>query len=264
MGASKTKSDVNIKELNETNLNMTQETFNKIKNTCEQKTSQKNVLNIIGSNVTKLNTSQKNAAKNTCVLQTAIESTKGTKANNEVMSAIKANLEQQASAGIGLANAESNTNIEKQNKFNFSSVQRDVNEVISGCIMDVEQENVINIVGSNVTDSNLEQANDVLGECLSGFGAKLEQGAGAESKTTSTTTTETSQVAKGMNPMDFFASLGAAASAGPIISISCIIFCSIFIAMSLMGGGGGGMPQMPQIPQVPKIPEISEISPPPY
>jgi hypothetical protein len=258
MGASKTKSDVNIKELNETNLNMTQETFNKIKNTCEQKTNQKNVLNIIGSNVTKLNTSQKNAAKNTCVLQTAIESTKGTKANNEVMSAIKANLEQQASAGIGLAEAESNTKIEKQNKFNFSSVQRDVNEVISGCIMDVEQENVINIVGSNVTDSNLEQANDVLGECLSGFGAKLEQGAGVENKTTSTTTTETSQVAKGMNPLaDIMGGLASAGSAGPIISISCIILCSIFIVIAMIGAGG-----MPPIPK--DISEISEISPPPY
>jgi hypothetical protein len=267
MGASQTKSTTNIKELNETNLSMTQETFNKIDNQCKQKTSQKNVQNIIGSTVTKLNASQKNAAKNTCILQTAIQSTKGTAASNELMSKLKVGLEQQASAGIGLANAESNTNIEKQNKFNFSSVQRDINEVISGCIIDLDQSNVINIVGSTITDSNLDQSNDVLGECLSSYGAKLEQGSKADSKTTSETTSETSQVAKGMNPMDFFASLGAAASAGPIISISCIIFCSVFIAMSMMGGGGsggaGGLGGQLQQLQKLEPPEVPGVPPPP-
>ena len=127
MGASQTKSTTNIKELNETNLSMTQETFNKIDNQCKQKTSQKNVQNIIGSTVTKLNASQKNAAKNTCILQTAIQSTKGTAASNELMSKLKVGLEQQASAGIGLANAESNTNIEKQNKFLFMAAITETN-----------------------------------------------------------------------------------------------------------------------------------------
>jgi cell wall-associated NlpC family hydrolase len=252
MGASQTKSTTNIKELNETNLGMTQETFNEIKNTCEQKTNQKNILNIIGSNVSKLTTDQKNAAKNTCILQTAIESSKEAKGQSDVMSAIRTSLEQQASAGIGLANAESSTNIEKQNRFNFNSVQRDVNEVITGCIMDVEQENVINIVGSTVIDSNLEQANDVLAECLSGAGAKLEQGAGAESKVVSQTTSETTQVAKGMDPFAFLASLGAS---GPVLIICCVLISIISSGMAALGGGGmPGIPGMPNIPGMPKLP----------
>lgn len=264
MGASQTKSDVSIKELNQTDVNITQETFNKIKNTCEQRTSQKNVLNIIGTKVRKLNTNQKNAAKNTCVLQTAIASTKGSQANNDLMSSIKAKLEQQASAGIGLANAESKTNIEKQNKFNFNSVQRDVNEVISGCIMAVDQENIMNIVGSDIEDSTLNQENDVLAECLSDAGAKVEQGAGAANKTSSTTEADTSQVAKGMNPIaDFMAglgALGAAGSAGPIISSCCIFLCCIsIIVVSLLGGGGGG-----GMPQIPQMSELSEMTPPSY
>lgn len=264
MGASQTKSDVSIKELNSTDINITQETFNKFKNTCESPTSQSNILNIMGSKVSKLTTNQKNVAKNTCILQTAIESTKGSKANNDLMSSIKAKLEQQASAGIGLANAESKTNIEKQNKFNFDSVQRDVNEVITGCISQIDQKNVINIVGSEIEDSNLNQDNDVLFSCLTGAGVKAEQGAGAANKTSSTTEADTSQVAKGMNPIaDLMAglgSLGAAGSAGPIISCCCIILCCIsIIAVSMLGGGGGG-----GMPQIPQMSELSEMTPPSY
>lgn len=264
MGASQTKSNVNIKELNQTDLNLTQETFNEIKNTCESVSNQKNVLNIIGTKVKKLNTNQKNVAKNTCILQTAIQSTKGSKANNDVMSSIKAKLEQQASAGIGLANAESNVNIEKQNKYNFNSVQRDVNEVITGCIAAIDQENVINIVGSEIEDSTLNQDNDVLFDCLSTAGATAEQATASDSKTKSTTDTETTQVAKGMNPIaDFMAglgALGAAGSAGPIISSCCIFLCCIsIIVVSLLGGGGGG-----GMPQIPQMSELSEMTPPSY
>jgi hypothetical protein len=101
-------------------------------------------------------------------------------------------------------------------------------------------------------------------DCLSGAGAKLEQGAGAENKVKSTSDADTSQVAKGMNPIaDLMAglgSLGAAGSAGPIISCCCIILCCIsIIAVSMLGGGGGG-----GMPQIPQMSELSEMTPPSY
>jgi hypothetical protein len=263
MGGSDTKSTVNVKELNQTDININQETFNKVKNTCEQSTSQKNVLNIVGSKVKKLTTDQKNIAKNACILETALEMTQGTQANNELMTAIKAKLEQQSTAGIGLAKAESNVSIDKQSKFKFNADQKTVNEVISGCITSVDQENVINIIGSDVEDSSFNQVSEDFKECLSKSGVASEQTAKADSKVKSTSDTETTQVAKGMNPLaDLMAglgSLGAAGSAGPIISSCCIFLCCISIlAVSLLGGAGGGMPQMPQMS------ELSDMSPPSY
>lgn len=234
MGASQTKSTVDIKELNETDMNLSSETYNKIKNTCEATSNQSNVLNIMGSNVTKLKASQKNAAKNTCLLQTAVSTVNDTESQNKLMSALKQGLEQNASAGIGLANAESDTSISKENRFTLNDSKKTVNEAIKGCIMAVDQSNVINIVGANVTDSTIDQANDVMMECLSSYGVVTENKAKTSSDTTSTTTSEQSQTAKGLNPFD----IGMI----PLI-ISCVICCCIILsgAMFIMGGGSGSI-----------------------
>jgi hypothetical protein len=173
MGAGQSKAAAassNINVLNSTDIGISDETYNSSKNTCESTTNQKNVLNIIGSNVTKLKTSQKNAAKNTCILQTAIQDTKKNKAAEyaQMMESLKSKLAQGGSAAIGIA---PDTNVNQTNLFSFKANNRTVNEQISGCVMKVDQENVINIVGSNVTDSELSQENDSVMECLSAVGA---------------------------------------------------------------------------------------------
>ena len=63
------KSTSNVNVINSTDLGISNETYNKIDNQCKSTTSQSNVLNIIGSNVTKLTTSQKNIAQNICILK---------------------------------------------------------------------------------------------------------------------------------------------------------------------------------------------------
>jgi hypothetical protein len=269
MGASQTKSKVEIKELNSTDINMSSETFNKVENTCKATSNQSNVLNIVGSTVTKLTTSQKNAAKNTCILQTAIATVNDTQAQNKLMSALKQGLEQNASAGIGLANAESDTSISKENRFTLKDSKKTVNEAIAGCIMQIDQSNVINIVGSTVTDSKFDQANDVMMECLSSYGVATENKAKASSDTTSTTTSEQSQTAKGYDPIASLSGLLGAAMVPYIIS--CVICCCIILSiggMFMMGGGSGSvgpqgasfsMPGMPEIPGMPKVPGIPEI-----
>lgn len=242
MGASQTKSKVDIKELNSTDINMSSETFNKVENTCKATSNQSNVLNIVGSTVTKLTTSQKNAAKNTCILQTAIATVNDTEAQNKLMSALKQGLEQNASAGIGLANAESNTSITKENKFTLKDSKKTVNEAIVGCVMQIDQSNVINIVGSTVTDSKFDQANDVMMECLSSYGVVTENRAKASSDVVSTTTSEQSQTAKGYDPIASLSGLVGAAMVPYIIS--CCIVCCILVsigAIFMMGGGSGSI-----------------------
>jgi hypothetical protein len=181
MGASSSKASsdsakkTNISVLNSTDIGISEETYNKVKNTCESTTEQKNVLNIIGSNVTKVKTNQKNAAKNTCILQTVIPEIRSkTGEYAAMMSNIQDKLAQAGSAGLGMAanaaKGSDDTNISQTNMYSFKASNKTVNETIAGCIMSVDQENVINIVGSNVTDSEFNQENDSVMQCLSASG----------------------------------------------------------------------------------------------
>ena len=263
MGASQTKSKVDIKELNSTDINLSSETFNKVENTCKATSNQSNVLNIVGSTVTKLTTSQKNAAKNTCILQTAIATVNDTEAQNKLMSALKQGLEQNASAGIGLANAESNTSITKENKFTLKDSKKTVNEAIAGCVMQIDQSNVINIVGSTVTDSKFDQANDVMMECLSSYGVATENRAKASSDVVSTTTSEQSQTAKGYDPIASLSGLVGAAMVPYIIS--CCIVCCILVsigAIFMMGGGSGSIGPDGASFSMPGMQNLSSMLPP--
>ena len=64
MGASASTSVTKVKVLNDTDISLSNAVHNEIQNICNSTISQKNVLNIIGSNVTKLTTNQKNVGKN--------------------------------------------------------------------------------------------------------------------------------------------------------------------------------------------------------
>jgi hypothetical protein len=237
MGASQTKVKKDIEELNSTDIGLSQETFNKVKNQCESSVSQSNVLNIIGSTVTKLKTSQTNVAKNMCVLQTAIETVKDADAQNQLMSKLTESVKQNAVAGIGYASTDEDTKIKRTNEFKASVSQKEVNEAITGCIMQQSQENVMNIIGSSVTDSDLSQLNNSIIDCISNYGGKSLMEAGAKSDTTSDTTSSSEATAKGMNPLGDLMAL----MAGPW-GISSLIVCLIVscIVVSLFMGGAGG------------------------
>ena len=267
MGASQTKSKVDIKELNSTDINLSSETFNKVENTCKATSNQSNVVNIVGSTVTKLTTSQKNAAKNTCILQTAIQTVNDTEAQNKLMSALKQGLEQNASAGIGLANAESNTSITKENKFTLKDSKKTVNEAIVGCVMQIDQSNVISIVGSTVTDSKIDQANDVMMECLSSYGVATDNMAKASSDVVSTTTSEQSQKAAGYDPIKSLGGLLGGLLGGAMVPyiISCVICCCILVsigAIFMMGGGSGSVGPEGASFSMPGMQNLSSMLPP--
>jgi hypothetical protein len=238
MGASSSSAQTTVNEINATTIGLNQKTFNDIQNTCNSNTSQHNVLNIIGSTVTKLNTAQKNVGKNICILQTAINTVQDATAQNAMMASIKTALEQQASAGIGIANANSNTNTNINNTFNASVSNETINKAITGCINNLDQSNVMNIIGSNITDSNLDQNNDSFMQCLSNNGATTQQSAGVASTTTATSDVTQSQSSKGYDPI---ASLTGLLGVYMLPCIICCVLCVILIlGASAMGLANGG------------------------
>jgi len=234
MGASKSKATMKVEELNESNLAVDNSTFNEIKNTCESSQKQSNVLNIIGSDVTKLNTDQKNLIKNMCLLKTAIEKNIESNNENKIASLLKTQLEANAVAGIGVAISESDTEINKRNVVNTNIDNKTINRAMMGCLNEQDQSNVINIVGSRVTDSSLNQANEAIIECVSNYGAKDIIQQRAANDTVTETTGEGKSTAEGMDPMKLMMM-----SLLPSIIIVVIIVVSSMM-MGGMGGGGGG------------------------
>jgi hypothetical protein len=233
MGASSSKSSMKVEELNESNLAVDNSTYNDIKNTCESSQKQSNVLNIIGSDVTKLNTQQTNLLKNMCMLKTAIEKNIENNTESKIASLLKAQVEANAVAGIGVGISETSTDIKKTNIVNTAIDNKTINRAMLGCLNEQDQSNVINIVGSRVTDSTLTQANDAIIECVSNYGAKDIIQNRAVNDTTSQTDAKAKATAEGMNPMALF----LLSSLPAIIIIVCIIISSV---MGGMGGGGGG------------------------
>jgi hypothetical protein len=201
MGASVSNANTTVNELNATSIGLDQKTFNEIQNTCNSNTSQHNVLNIIGSNVTKLTTNQKNVGKNICVLQTAINTVQDSSAQSAMMAAIKTALEQKSAAGLGVAVSNSNQNTNITNKFDTHVSNETFNKAVTGCINNLDQSNVMNIIGSNVTDANLGQSNDSFMQCLSNNGATTEQKASAASTAGASTESTTKQDSEGYDPI---------------------------------------------------------------
>ena len=244
MGGSVSKQSTTVDILNSTSIGLDQTTMNNIQNTCANNTNQKNVLNIIGSNVTKLSTNQKNIAKNICILQTAIETVKDADASNKMMSALKSAIDQSSTAGIGVAVNTSDTNVRQTNVFAANVSQTDINNAITGCINQLDQSNVMNIIGSNVTDSDFSQSNDSFTKCLSSYGVTSKQKATTASDQSAVAETSTTQTAKGMDPLASLASMFGAYT-NLILGIIALIIVSslgssLMSSMGGMGGGGGG------------------------
>ena len=293
--------------------------FNEIENQCKSTSKQNNVLNIIGSNVSKLSTKQLNRAKSLCVLQTAIKNVTDTASQNSLLTALSntlgvsaetanknATVQDVASKNEAISKATqesfmsiepfsvmekfglvgdvsvnkseqntqiSNTTLNSSTNVNVSDTttnattsndntnivrqqlsQETVNQAISGCITDIEQSNIINIIGSNVSDSELNQENDYIANCLSKYGVdtKSESNAGVVIETENANKSDQKAVdtnantSEQKNTADNTASSTVEQTAGGIswwwiiiICISCCIPSIISSVMAAMGAASG-------------------------
>jgi len=260
------KSTSNVNVINSTDLGISNETYNSIDNQCKSTTNQSNVLNIIGSTVTKLTTSQKNIAQNICILKTAINNVSKAEEKSAMMNNLQAALnasaknaqesqsKASASAAIGFAplsfakgeseaylTSKNKTNVDQtsnQNISNFLNMklsQKTINETIMGCINDIDQSNVMNIIGSNVSESNLEQGNDYMTKCISENG--VANTSTATQDTTTGTTAENTGVVSAVSDQKSKAVTTSSAVAdmfggGSMIYIILIICCCLSILSS--------------------------------
>ena len=84
-----TKTTTDITDISSTNTDINNSIRNVINQNCNQTTLQDNIINIIGSNVSKLTAIQKNSLQGTCIMQSILKSSTDTTVVDKLLEAIK-------------------------------------------------------------------------------------------------------------------------------------------------------------------------------
>lgn len=143
-----------------------------IEQSCVNTTSTDNTLNIIGSKIKGLNTNQQNLVRNICALQSSFSNNVSEESQNKMAATIA----QYAESKGGLLGASPSTDtytiLDTDNSKYINNSQ--VLNSVKKCINDISLNNTINIISSNVEDSNLNQTSDSFMECLASNEATIE------------------------------------------------------------------------------------------
>jgi hypothetical protein len=233
---------------NVSNIGLDQQTVNNISQICDIENKSSNLVQIVGSTVNNLDIKQKNAVKALCQMQQAIKQTQDSTAQNEILSklsqAAKASSEGGFMSGSGSSSAD---NISKvYNQMNTKLSQTQINNITAKCILDQNTSNVVQIFGSDVQNTKVDQLNENYLECVNGINAEMLNKAQTENKAT----TETSQTATGTTKSGGIGDSLASLASGMVsllpfvipifISIILIVCCSVISGSAAMSGGGSG------------------------
>lgn len=165
MGDCNTPSSTDISHITNNETNINNSIKNLISQNCKMNSDQDNTINIVGSTVAKLTASQKNSLKGLCIMQSVLDSTVSNEVQQKLLDAIKSNVE---TTGGFLGSPASNNTVSKSlsdNKNNINNTK--FNEVSKDCILNTKQRNLLNIIGSSVSDSTIDQVNESFMKCLS-------------------------------------------------------------------------------------------------
>lgn len=164
MGDCDTVSKVDITDITNNDISINNSIKNLINQNCQTIASQSNVINIVGSKVIRLNASQKNSLESLCIMQSILDSSVENKVQQNLLDKVKTSLE--TSGGLLGSPAQNETISKKITSTKMEIDNSKFNEVTKNCIADIKQENILNIIGSEVEDANFDQANDSFLKCL--------------------------------------------------------------------------------------------------
>jgi len=255
------------KTFNMASLGVDETTITNIQAICNQQLSADNIVQIVGSTVKNLNTSQLNSAQNFCQMQAFLNNTQDSSLKNNVLTALSTDLKADADILGGGSSSDTDTTTINQTFANLSQTQ--INNVLQKCIQQQSVENIIQIIGSNSTNQTSNQVNATFLNCVNGTNQSSSQTAEAAVEN-NTKVQDKGQSTSGVDIMSSFASISAYFTA---IAVVCglIIIGSIIssITSSAMPGGktisassaSPGAPLNINLTQG-TSPEI--LSPPPY
>lgn len=161
-GTSTTVDITNITN-NDTSINNSIKT--QINQDCDQLMSNSNTVNILGSTVKHLTATQKNEVQSSCIMQSILKNQTSTDIVNKLLDQIKNNL---ITNGALLGSTANNSTIAKNMTNNKTSIDNSkFNDISKKCIQNLSQSNLLNIIGSSVEDSTIDQGNASFLKCLS-------------------------------------------------------------------------------------------------
>jgi hypothetical protein len=236
---------------NISNIGLDQQTVNNISQICDINNKSSNLVQIVGSTVNNLNVNQKNAVKALCQMQQAIKQTQDSTAQNEILSKLSQAAEASSKGGfLSGPGSSSSENISKvYNQMNTKLSQTQINNITAKCILDQNTSNVVQIFGSDVQNTTIDQLNENYLECVNGINADMTNKAATENKATTETKQEGSAKTenKGLGLESLASGMASLLPFVLPIFISIILFfvCSIVSSGSAAmsgGGGGGGTP----------------------
>lgn len=227
-GAAQTEQIVTSENL--LNMGMSQTDINNIEQTCDVSNTASNIIQIVGSKVKNLDTRQQNELKNLCKFQQVLKSEKNADVSNKILNELSSQLK--AKGDMFTSGADSKSRQEAINKTFVDIDQTTLNNIVQRCIVQQDLENITQIIGSEVTDSSINQVNKSIGECITSnetvqqMVSKNEAEQGAKSKVEGTTKSSSA---------NFFMSMG-----GSILSFIIIASVIAFFVYNSLGGKGGG------------------------
>jgi len=231
------------------NIGLDQNTINNINQQCSMASEGSNLVQIVGSSVNNLTVNQQNSLKGLCEMQQAITSSNDAHVVSDVLTKLSQAASSSAKAGLfgGASNSTSNNIQKAYTEMNTHLSQNQINNITSQCLLQQSLSNVVQIYGSSVSDSVIDQVGQNFLQCVNEVNATVQNSAVAEAGSTLVSDqTANSTATTGIDFMSSLASLsslGAALFPGLIIvglvvlCICCISCLSIFKKMS--GGGGG-------------------------
>lgn len=214
-----------------TSMNVSQKNINEINDSCNVTNKGSNIVQIVGSRVKGLNTKQRNSIKTLCKIQALIKQEQNSEATNKILNDLAADAKAQAQILSG--GAKTSQDIKTNTKVFMNIDLETRNKTLQDCIMNQQMENVVNIIGSDVSDSGIDQVNESIGECIMGSEAFQAQ----KSAVASDTSTEVKAKAEAKSTsMEMSASI-----TGAIMSYFILCSVVVFFVYYSLGGEGGGV-----------------------
>jgi hypothetical protein len=181
-------------------------------------------------------------------MQQAIKQTQDSTAQNEILSKLSQAAEASSKGGfLSGPGSSSSENISKvYNQMNTKLSQTQINNITAKCILDQNTSNVVQIFGSDVQNTTIDQLNENYLECVNGINADMTNKAATENKATTETKQEGSAKTenKGLGLESLASGMASLLPFVLPIFISIILFfvCSIVSSGSAAMSGGGGTP----------------------
>jgi hypothetical protein len=232
------------KTLDSKDINISQKTFRNISQNCITTTKQSNKLNIVASRLKNVNVDQKNAQQSLCVLQSIFEDNK----HADIADQVAKKLLQTAESEGNIIPAPGSENTSEMIKTMKLEVNQDTMEnIMKDCIMQQNQENIINMIASDVEGSAFNQTNANIAKCMSTH--KSVSNISNELESILDQDEKQDAKSKGGSILGgLFGGLFDGLFKTPASSIGSVVICVIIciisiiasVALSMSGGGGGG------------------------